>query len=117
MKAGEAQAGTICIVRRQLWQDILRRYTVFIDHVAVGKIAAFQTRRFAVDPGTHLVQLRIVNTGRSRSDEFSIDILSGQTRVLKTVRQSLKSLLVLPLAMVNPDRFAPRPWIRLSLES
>jgi hypothetical protein len=116
VQTGAEQPGTICIVRRQLWQDILRRYTVFIDHIAVGKVAAFQSRRYAVDPGKHTVQLRIVNTGKSRSDEFSIEVVSGQTRVLRTARLTLKNFVVLPLAMFNPDRFAPRPWIRLSLE-
>ena len=116
MITDEDMTGTICIQRRQVMQDLLRRYTVLIDGVSVGKLAAFRTGRYSVAAGRHSVQLRIVRTGNSRSDELTIDVASGETRVVRTARQSLRNILLLPLHFFNPYRFVPRPWIRLHLE-
>lgn len=110
------ECGTIRVVRRQIFQDAVRRYTVFVDGVPVGKLAARQSGQYSVAPGQHVVQLRIVNTGTSRSDEVTVSVLAGQTRVLKTKSLGVKNIFLAPLGIFNPDRFAPRPWIRLSLE-
>jgi hypothetical protein len=108
--------GTICIQRRQVLQDLLRRYTVLIDGVSVGKLAALRTGRYAVSSGCHSVQLRFGAAGISRSDVLAVDVASGETRVVRTARQSLRNILFLPLHFFNPYRFLPRPWIRLHLE-
>jgi len=110
------EGGTIRIMRRQFLQDAVRRYTVFIDGVPVGKLAARQSGQYSVTPGQHVVQLRIVNTGTSRSDELPVSVLAGQTRVLKTKPLGAKNIFLAPLGIFNPDRFAPRPWIKLILE-
>jgi len=111
-----SEDGIICIQRSRIIQDLVRRYTVFIDGTPVDKLAPLQTGRYTVTPGTHSVKLRIGRTGHSRSDEFSIDVLAGETRTLRTISQPLSVLPTLPLGAINPDRFAPRPWIRLVLE-
>ena len=78
MTAETDMSGTICIQRRQIVQDLLRRYTVFIDGVSVGKLATFRTGHYSVAAGRHSVQLRIVRTGNSRSDDLTIAVASGR---------------------------------------
>ncbi len=109
--------GTIRIVRRQILKDILRRYTVFVDQVPVGRVAAFQTGVYSVNPGRHSVQLRIVNTGKSCSEELFVTVGINETRVLRTTSLGFKDVLLIPLGIINPDRFAPRPWIRLEVDA
>jgi exosome complex RNA-binding protein Rrp4 len=105
----------IRIERRASIQDLVRRYTVFIDEQVVGRISAFQKRSFPVDIGQHRVQLKIVNTGTSASTAFDVDVRAGETRILRTHRHTSKEYLEAPLGIVAPDRFAPRPWIGLEL--
>jgi hypothetical protein len=109
--------GTIRIERRQFAQDLFRRYAVFIDQILVGRIASFATGEYRVVPGRHSVQLRIATTGNSCSDNLPVEIGAGETRVLRTMRLELRKLILLPLGIVNPSRFAPRPWIKLCLVS
>ncbi len=106
----------ICVRRHLLVQDLLRRHTVFIDGESKGRLWSLQSGRYVVPAGQHMVQLRVVNTGHSRSAEIPVSVRAGQTRVLRTRSLGFKSLLSVPLGIVNPDRFAPRPWIRLELE-
>ncbi len=111
-----ATHGTICIARRLSLQDIVRTYTVLIDGAPAGKFAPWATKDFEVPVGEHVVQLRITGTGNSRSEEFQVEVGAGETRLLRTRSLGLKSWIVIPLGILNPDRFAPRPWIRLALE-
>jgi len=119
--------GRIVIRRRNVFQDTARSYTVFIDEVVVGKIWAFQTKVFTVTPGSHELQLKIVNTGRSCSDVFQIEVAPKGTLVFKTHFRGLKNTLMLPLAMPEARRAFARgeqlhskyyewPWIRMRLE-
>jgi hypothetical protein len=107
--------GRIRVERRASLQDLVRRYTVFIDQQPVGRVHAFQKASFPVSVGEHRVQLRIVNTGTSASAEFIVDVRSGETRVLRTHRHTSKAYLEAPLGILVPDQYAPRPWIGLEL--
>lgn len=81
----------------------------------MGKVNAFHKAVFPVSIGDHRVQLRIVHTGSSASAEFIVDVRADETRVLRTGRHTFKEFLKLPLAIMAPDRYAPRPWIGLEL--
>ena len=74
-------------------------YAVSIDGVVVGKIWAFQTKVFTVVPGPHELQLKIVNTGKSCSDVFKIDVSPGNRLVFRTHARGLKNALMLPFAL------------------
>jgi len=52
--------------------------------------------------GEHRIQLRIVNTGKSTSAEFIVDVRADETRVLRTRRHTLKEYQQVPLGIVNP---------------
>jgi hypothetical protein len=55
-----------------LLQDLIRRYTVFIDGMRVGKLWAFQTGRYQVTPGADQIRLAITGTGRASSDDVDV---------------------------------------------
>jgi hypothetical protein len=107
--------GSVRIERRPSIQDLVRRYTVFIDQHPVGRVGAFRSRSFPVTVGQHRVQLKIATTGTSASAEFDVEVGPGETRVLRTHRHTPTEYLQAPLGMVAPDRYAPRPWIGLEL--
>ena len=109
--------GLIRIQRRQVLKDVLRRYTVLIDGERVGKLSPFRTGSYPVAPGRHTVQLRIAGTGKSQSDDISVEVARGETRLMRTAPSSLKGMLYLPLAIFNPRKYAPRPWIRLETKA
>ena len=67
--------------------------------MVVGKIWAFQTKVFTVVPGPHELQLKIVNTGKSCSDVFKIDVSPGNRLVFRTHARGLKNALMLPFAL------------------
>jgi hypothetical protein len=73
------RSGTIRVERRPSLQDLVRRYTVFIDQHPVGKVLALQKASFSVPAGEHWVQLRIVNAGTSASAEFVVDVRTDET--------------------------------------
>jgi hypothetical protein len=123
----EPQAGSITIRRRNLVQDVVRSYTVFIDNTPVGKMWAFQTKTFAVAPGRHEVQLKIINTGRSCSDVFLVMVKPGDHIVFRTHSRGVKNVLTLPLTMPAgvkalrrheriDSRYYQWPWIRMARE-
>ena len=122
-----APGGAITISRRTVIQDLLRRYTVFIDGVAVGYLWPFQTRRYEVATGLHHVRLAMPTTGTASSDEVAVDVTSGATRVLRTHGRGLRKYITLPIATVisirsrvtgKPfeSRWYKRPWIILQVE-
>ena len=111
----ERLAGSIRIERRPTFQDLVRRYTVFIDQEPVGRVHAFQRVSFPVSAGEHQVQLRIVRTGSSASEVFSVEVQKGETRILRTRRHTYPEYLKAPMGILVPDRNAPRPWIGLEL--
>jgi hypothetical protein len=111
------EGGEIRIRRGLSLQDVVRRYTVFIDGTPRGLVATRQAKSFPVMAGRHTVQLRIVGTGSSKSDEISVEVQPGQAVHMKTGSITVKQGALLPLALINPDRFAPRPWIQLSLDA
>jgi hypothetical protein len=103
------------VLRRTWIQDIARRHTVLVDGTPVGKLAAFQSGTYAVEPGHHTVRVAIQITGNSTSAEIGVDVDGGELRVLRTESRGLKNFLVLPLALIVPKRFAKGPWIVLKL--
>lgn len=109
--------GTIRIARRQILKDILRRYTVFIDSIPVAELAAFQTVSYPVKPGGHSVQLRIMSTGSSCSDQVPVFVSTNEIKVLRTKSLGFKKIILAPLGIFNPNRFAPRPWIQLEVDA
>jgi hypothetical protein len=121
------EPGCIVVKRRNIVQDTGRSYTVFIDGSAVGKIWAMQTKSFEVTPGIHSLQLKIVNTGRSCSDIFQVDVAPAGQLVFRTHFRGLKNFLTLPLAMPAgraalargeklESRYYEWPWIRMRQE-
>ena len=125
--ADPGNLGSIVIKRRNILQDAVRSYSVFIDGVVVGKIWAFQTKVFTVVPGHHELQLKIVNTGKSWSDVFRIDVVPGTHLVFRTHARGLKNALMFPFAVLAgakalarheqlESKYYERPWIRMKLE-
>ena len=129
--ATSANRGTITIARRTLLQDLVRRHTVFIDGVSVGKLWAFQTGQYPVTPGVHQVRLAI-GTSRASSDNVDVDVEPGGVQALRTVGRGILSLLTLPLAfpagvyaLVRRKQITEgvwsgnyrRPWIHLVPDS
>jgi hypothetical protein len=121
------EAGSVVIRRRNIVQDAVRSYAVFIDGVIVGKIWAFQTKVFTVVPGPHELQLKIINTGKSCSAVFKIDVNSGSRLVFRTHARGLKNILMLPFALragaealAKDEKLQSKryewPWIRMRLE-
>jgi hypothetical protein len=119
--------GTITIVRRTVWQDLVRTYTVFVDGEPVGRARAFQTVSFSVSPGPHRVRLAMPTTGTASSDEIPVDVPHGVSRVLRTHGRGLRKNITLPIATViavwcratgRPfeTRWYKRPWIILQVE-
>lgn len=115
--ADPAPGAFIHISRRLALQDLVRSHTVFIDDSPCGKIWAMQRHDYPVSPGHHTLQLRIVGTGTSESAEFSFDVPAGETRVFRTKKLGWKKFFMAPLGILYPDRFAPRPWIQMEMES
>jgi hypothetical protein len=118
---------SVVIKRRNIVQYVVRSYAVVIDGLVVGKIWAFQTKGFTVAPERHELQLEIVNTGRSCSDVFKIDVNPGNRLVFRTHARGLKNTLMLPFALPAGAKALARdeqlqskyyewPWIRLKLE-
>jgi len=125
--AAPSTMATIVVKRRNVLQDAVRSYTVFIDGAPVGKLWAFQTKGFPVSPGRHEVQLRIVNTGRSCSEVLAVDAKPGDRLVFRTHFRGIKNFLTLPLAIAPGARALAKgeqlqskyyewPWIRMRLE-
>lgn len=130
---GSSAPGSIVKVLRTTWQtglqDLLRRYTVFIDGEVVGRLWAFQSGEYAVTPGEHAVRLAIVNTGTSSSEEIKIIASHESIQVIRTVKRGgLLSALALPLAIPDAvqarstgkpihSRFYKTPWIHVSVTS
>lgn len=112
----DSASGAIHIQRRQLMQDLLRRYTVYIDGNQVGKLRPFATGRYMVAAGPHCVELRIGVAGYSGSDVLSVDVATAEVRKIRTTRMGFWEALLAPFGFFNPKRYAPTPWIRLSLE-
>jgi hypothetical protein len=95
--------------------------------VIVGRIWAFQTKAFTVAPGPHELQLKIINTGKSCSDVFKIDVNPGSRLVFRTHARGLRNILTLPFALragaealARDERLQSKyyewPWIRMKLE-
>jgi hypothetical protein len=121
-------SGTITIARRTILQDLVRRYTVFIDDQPVGRLSAFQTGRYEVSPGVHQVRLAMPTTGTASSDDVSVDVSAGAVRALRTRGRGFRNLVTLPIATAiaicdralnRPfeTRWYKRPWIILSLDN
>jgi hypothetical protein len=121
-------SGTITVKRRTWLQDLVRRYTVFVDGSPVGTLWAFQTGNYQVAPGTHQVRVGIVGTGTASSADVVVGVVAGGTQVLRTGGRGTASLLKLPLslpagakAQLSGDRINSRfykgPWINLMVES
>jgi len=119
--------GSVVIKRRNTLQDAVRSYAVFIDGVAVGKMWAFQAKVFTVSPGPHELQLKIVNTGKSCSEVFKIDVGPGDRLVFRTHARGFMNALKLPFALGAGAKALARdeqlqskyyewPWIRMKLE-
>lgn len=121
------EPGCIVVKRRNVLQDAARSYTVFIDGSPVGRMWAFQTKSFEVAPGTHSLQLKIFDTGRSCSDIFQVDVVPAGRLVFRTHFRGLRNLLTLPLALPAggaalaqgkelKSKYYEWPWIRIRQE-
>jgi hypothetical protein len=119
--------GEIVVKRRNVLQDAVRSYTVFIDDKPVGKMWAFQTKSFEVSSGAHQLQLKIVHTGKSCSDIFPVEVAPEGRYVFRTHSRGLLNALKLPFALPGgaaalandrklESRFYEGPWIRLRQE-
>lgn len=119
----------IAISRRNVIQDAVRRYSVFIDDERVGTLSAWRTGFFEVLPGHHVVRLRI-DSGYSSSDDVPVDVAAGHIEHLRTwarVRRLPLSWKGMLTFLVNPNGYGlgvgewdpfglwgnPRPWIVL----
>ena len=125
MTVPSGDSGTITIARRTILQDLVRRYTVFIDGQGVGHLSAFQTGRYEVSAGHHRVRLALSATGTASSDDVPVDVPAGAVCPLRTRGRGIQSLLTLPIATVmaiwdrarnHPleTRWYKRPWIILT---
>lgn len=123
----ESGLAIVVIKRRNILQDAARSYAVFIDGAVVGKMWAFQTKIFPLVPGPHELQLKIVNTGRSCSDVFKIDVKARDRVVFRTHFRGMKNALMLPFALPAgasalardkqlQSKYYEWPWIRMKLE-
>jgi hypothetical protein len=121
------RVGYIVVKRRNVIQDAVRSYTVFIDDQAVGTLWAFQTKTFPVSPGRHALQLNIIHTGRSCSDVVWVDVAPGSRHVFRTHSRGVKNFITLPLAVPDGAAALARgekleskhyqwPWIRMRPE-
>jgi DivIVA domain-containing protein len=119
----------IVVSRRNVIQDAVRRYSVFIDDERVGTLSAWRTGFFEVSPGHHVVRLRI-DSGYSSSDDVLVDVAVGNVEHLRTwarVRRLPLSWKGIVTFLVNPNGYGlgvaewdpfglwgnPRPWIML----
>jgi hypothetical protein len=110
--AGEAR---ICVSRRTVLQDLLRRYTVFIDGEPTGKLWAFQTGRYPVSPGHHRLRLGIetrlnapLGLMGSSSDEIDVEVGADEARSIRTKGRG-------PSGYLSRRGLLRRPWIILEL--
>jgi hypothetical protein len=119
--------GEVTIARRTVTQDLVRRYTVFIDEKPAGYLWAFQTGRYEVSPGPHQVRLAMPKTGRASSDEVPVDVAPGGAQKLRTRGRGFRDLITLPIATVISTfdrsrgrpfetRWYKRPWIILQVD-
>jgi len=103
-------------------QDLVRRYTVFIDDKPVGYLWAFQTGRYEVSPGAHRVRLAMPATGTASSDDVTVDVAAGEISALRTRGRGFRKNITLPIATAisisdrarkKPfeTRWYKRPWI------
>jgi hypothetical protein len=72
-------SGTITLTRRSGFQLRPRPYKVWIDGVAVGRLAQNATAEFVVDPGIRLVELSLDGM---YSKKVTVDVREGGTRRL-----------------------------------
>lgn len=84
--------GTIRISRvAGQYADKLRAYRVVIDGTTVGKIKAGEEQSFEVDPGQHVVQLRV---DWARSRKLEVDVVdAGEVELQCQARQALDATL------------------------
>ena len=127
MVSGVEEQAAIVVKRRTIIQDLVRSYTVFIDGTDRGKVWAFQSKRFDVQPGDHSLRLAIIRTGTASSDDLKLSIAPGQTLTVRTHGRGLKNLIVLPI-ILGPGAAAQRrsepldhprydrPWIKTRVE-
>ncbi|MBW8806204.1 MAG: hypothetical protein JF587_20495 [Catenulisporales bacterium] len=72
-------SGTITLTRRSGFQLWPRPYKVWIDGVAVGRLAHNSRAEFTVEPGEHLVELSLDGMYSKR---VTVDVREGGTRRL-----------------------------------
>ena len=72
-------SGTIALTRRSGFQLRPRPYRVWIDGVAVGRLAQNGAAEFVVEPGVHLVELSLDGM---YSKKVSVEVREGATRRL-----------------------------------
>ncbi|WP_194919199.1 hypothetical protein [Catenulispora rubra] len=72
-------SGTIALTRRSGFQLRPRPYRVWIDGVAVGRLAQNGAAEFAVDSGVHVVELSLDGM---YSKKVSVEVREGSTRRL-----------------------------------
>jgi hypothetical protein len=65
--------------KRVWWMDRLRDYRMLVDGEEVARVANGAEARIPVEPGPHIVQMRIDWCG---SLPLAVDVAPGETRVL-----------------------------------
>jgi hypothetical protein len=124
----EPHASTTIVIKRRTWiQDLVRKYTVFLDGSPVDKLWAFQTGKYQVTPGTHRIRLGIIGTGTASSADVDVNVGPGDTVVLRTTGRGAANILKLPFALPAgaaaqmsgrpiKSRYYQGPWIVLNVE-
>lgn len=119
---GTAGFGIVVVRRRTVLQDLGRSHSVILDGQGIGKIWAFQMKRYPVSPGGHSIRLAIhgAGTASSRELEFNVDV--GEVVRFRTRGRGLKaifrhSLIYAPYIpgtrSEKIERFYRGPWIVL----
>lgn len=72
------------VSRRNLVQDLSRRYVVFIDGIKVGTVAPYRTAVFEVAPGWHRVWARLPGTGDTALGDVVVNVKTGAVRRVRT---------------------------------
>lgn len=98
--------GAIWVSRRNLVQDLTRRYVVFIDGDDVGRLSAYRTAKFEVSPGWHRVWARLPGTGGAAVGDVVVNVRPGEVRRVRTTTR-LKRLPPWEFAKALADTVAP----------
>jgi hypothetical protein len=93
------------IQRQDARQDRTRRYRIYVDGILVGDVGNGETKELDLEPGSHLLRLKIDWTG---SPEIPVE--GGADRVVVRCRPNTKGTF---LGRAIMSYAKPRDWIVL----